>query len=637
MADGEFQPPWLDGISGEYLPRLIESRARVIRVVAGPGSGKTTGLKRRIQRLVQGDGMDPTKIFVGTFTRAIAKDLRDELGTDIYVSTLHSHALQLLRSNPAALGGLKLRFLLKYEEAAMLYDIAPETPDLADQRARTDVLNRQQAARSDMADLPDAAFAGAVDRWLRRHGGMLVGDVVHLAVQGLSSRDIPPGQFDEVVVDEYQDLTAAEQELVEHIWSGEGSLVVLGDNDQSIYSFRYNHPLGIDQFRDRWRGEGLDDLDIPENRRCGETILILANVMMAEAGSAKPPIVSMSGREGDLTALTWETVVHEIQGLATYLRSQSDRSFLVLVPRRFLGHRLAAAIGDDARTAFHQRVLEQPVVQDRFAALSLIADPNDGVAVRAWLGFAGLRPAQADRRNAAAYSSLEGYEVNREMLLAVANGDVNLKGSGQADLERRARMGVDLLKQAEAVDPNEIIDRLFDPQAAEVVEDPDKRTQAETDLQLLRDAAKQLLEREEDLPGVASALRYRIATRAPLVDEEEEPRIRIMTLHSAKGLQADNIVLAGMADQMVPGLTQDPELREEQRRLLYVAITRAKHELLISWSREMRFDEAMKNYVRPDKVRTIEGEKVLQLSRSSLLPRSMQRVDPGEEWSARYE
>jgi hypothetical protein len=72
VAETDNTPPWLAGLSGEHLPKLIESDSKIVRVVAGPGSGKTTGLKRRIQRLVERDGVDPQRIFVGTFTRAIA-------------------------------------------------------------------------------------------------------------------------------------------------------------------------------------------------------------------------------------------------------------------------------------------------------------------------------------------------------------------------------------------------------------------------------------------------------------------------------------------------------------------------------------------------------------------------------------
>ncbi|MBA2576908.1 MAG: UvrD-helicase domain-containing protein [Euzebyaceae bacterium] len=253
-------PPWLEGLEGPYLPALINSDKPVIRVVAGPGSGKTTGLKRRIQRLVEQDGVDPDHIFVGTFTRAIAADLRNELGKEIKVSTLHSLAYELLRENPSACQGYALRFLLAYEEKCLLYDIAHEVKHLAELRDREDALKRHQSARSERQELTDAAFAGAVSRWLHEHGGMLIGEVVHIATVALESEDIAPGAYDHVVVDEYQDLTAAEQELVRLVWSKKGSLVVLGDDNQSIYGFRFNHPGGITDFCDQWDAEDFDDL-----------------------------------------------------------------------------------------------------------------------------------------------------------------------------------------------------------------------------------------------------------------------------------------------------------------------------------------------------------------------------------------
>ena len=128
--------PWYLGLEGERVQELIGSNAPVIAVIAGPGSGKTTGIKRRVQRLVDGDGVDPERIFVGTFTRAIARELQAALGQQLRVSTLHSLALRLLRENPAARGGRELRFLLRFEEDAMLYDIGEEMPEAGDQGDR---------------------------------------------------------------------------------------------------------------------------------------------------------------------------------------------------------------------------------------------------------------------------------------------------------------------------------------------------------------------------------------------------------------------------------------------------------------------------------------------------------------------
>jgi superfamily I DNA/RNA helicase len=626
-------PPWLVGIEGEHLIQLIESDAPVIAVVAGPGSGKTTGIKRRVQRLVEGDGVDPERIFVGTFTRAITRDLQAALGERLRVSTIHSLALRLLRENPVAFAGRNPRFLLKFEENAMLYDVGQEMPEGGDQRARRRLLQRTQSSRAERTALPDARFAGLVDEWLRQHGGMLIGDVVPVALDGLVAGDIP-ALFDHVIIDEYQDLTAAEHELVERIWTRNGSLVVLGDDDQSIYSFRFNHPGGITDFADRWREGDVDVLEIPlpENWRCGTSIVDLANVIMAAAGSTKAPMLPRRVDVGQALQVYWETSEDEVAGLAGYMRAEADRNFLVLVPRRFIGHRLADQVGPDARTAFHEEALEYPLVQERFTLGLLLANPEDRVALRAWLGFRRDRPEHDSKRNAPAYSSIqETLGTAIQLVEGLAAGTIVPTGSGRANVvERSQRL---IAESAEAPGAlNDQIAYLFDPAFADGVEDEEKRRWAADDLNELRSAALEFAEEDDaTLASVLRTLTYRIATRAPLSNEDDLPRVSIMTLHSAKGLEADSIVLAGLADQIIPGFARGQE-RSEQGRLLYVAITRARDELVVSWPRSVAYNDAKKNQIRIDDVRTIAGDRRVILSRTSLFPEGLPDPVRGRDW-----
>ena len=250
--------PWLDGVEGEEAVELIESNAKVIRVVAGPGAGKTYCLGRRTWRLIEGDGINQRKIFVGTFSRAMAKELQKELVAyqDVKVSTLHSFAYELLRNllreDPEAFQGMKLRFLLQFERDALLYDIKDEFGFNYYQCG--DELLEMEASLAQRDDsYKNALFRGAVESWLKRHQAMLVGYVVHLCVTHLQFDDIQPGIFDHVVIDEYQDLTAAEQELIGLLWSGKGSLTVMGDDFQSIYGFRFNQRRGITDFHETWK------------------------------------------------------------------------------------------------------------------------------------------------------------------------------------------------------------------------------------------------------------------------------------------------------------------------------------------------------------------------------------------------
>ncbi len=579
MANTE--PTWLEGVEGEAARELIESNARLIRVVAEPGSGKTTCLKRRTQRLIEGEEIDPRTMFVGTFTRAIASELQEALGHDIKVSTLHSLAFELLRNYPTARQGMRLRFLLKFEQDALLYDIEDAFPPLGDIHERRKELRRLQASRSQRAIYRNAKFAGAVRRWLQQHRAMLIGEVVFLCVVGLESEDIPSGPFDHVVIDEYQDLTAAEQELVRRVWSGKGSLTVMGDNDQSIYGFRFNHPEGIDSFHEAWLG-GCKDLTFSENRRCGDHILNAANLMMAEAGSKKLRMVPMNGRNGQLTAIHWSTLDAEISGLASYMSSQVGESFLVLVPRRFIGYRLAEKIGHDAKTAFTEEVLDHPIAQEAFTAASLLANPDDWVASRAWLGFHGAYPKQASRRNTVAFQNLPRDIGGHDLIRRIANGNLHPIGPGKRNVKKRAQQAIELFERN--LEPIEAVDLLFDEASADKESDPEKQRWLALDLRELRDAAHELLV-DQNTPTLRAALntmRYRIATRVPLrTADDKEPRVRIMTLHSAKGLEADNVVIAGVADQLMPGLSEDSNDVAEQKRLLYVAVTRARDSLTI--------------------------------------------------------
>jgi DNA helicase-2/ATP-dependent DNA helicase PcrA len=631
-------PPWLDGIDGDHLPRLIESHAKVIRVVAGPGSGKTTGLKHRIQRLIEGDGIDPDRIFVGTFTRAIATELEKALGTK-HVATLHSLAYRLLRENQPALGGRRLRFLLEFEEEAMLFDVGRDVD--GDQNARKRDLRRLVASWAQRRELPDTRFWGAVERWLRHHGGMLIGEVPHLAASAVSNGDIAGGIFDEVVIDEYQDLTACEQQLVEQVWSGEGSLVVLGDDDQSIYRFRFNHPEGVTGFPGRW--DEVEDISIPDNRRCGKVIVELANQLMAEAGSSKDPMIPRSAEGGSAVFVYWPSTEAEVAGLAKYILSVSTKEFLVLVPRRFIGYRLADAIGADARTSFRQEVLEHVLTQERFTLASLFADSDDRVAFRAWLGFDADEPVKASNRNSAAYTSvISRGEPVIDIARGVRAGEISLAGEGQSNIRARVNR---LLDELGGMPPTleQQISYLFDPNLADKVAEisDEKRSWIRRDLEELRDAATAIMNEEgdRDLATLIRKLRYRIATRGPL-RSEAPARVRIMTLHAAKGLEADAIIVAGLADQIAPGPPKEDAAetaahRAEQRRLAYVAVTRAKSELVVSWPQSVDFADTKPNGIRIDAraVRTLPGgRKVVVLTRSTLIPNELGQAVPGGRW-----
>lgn len=162
----------------------------------------------------------------------------------------------------------------------------------------------------------------------------------------------------------------------------------------------------------------------------------------------------------------------------------------------------------------------------------------------------------------------------------------------------------------------------------------DEQTAAEAgrDLDELRAGTLEILAGfDGDLKETMEEVRYRIANRIPLIDPEDEPAVEIMTLYGAKGLEADIIFLAGMADEM---FERDAEgnYDPEDGRLVHVAVTRARDILVISRPRQMDYSVARRNCVRevPGQVRNVEGTKVLNLTHPAFVPAAGTR--PGTEW-----
>ena len=322
------------------------------------------------------------------------------------------------------------------------------------------------------------------------------------------------------------------------------------------------------------------------------------------------------------------------------MRLRQDTRFLVLVPRRFIGYRLQREIGTDALTSFQEEALEIPMVQERFSLATLIANSQDRIAVRTLLGFHSNGVDNAPERNAKAYKSIvESDRTGVALLEAIADGKLKPKGGGSTYLCARAAKIVEFLTSC-SKDPVEAINCLFDPVLAGKIEDDNKRQKAERDLEHLRDSALSVIQesRQLDLQSVLERLRYRIATRIPLT-ETENARVRIMTLHGAKGLEADVVIVAGMADQIIPGyLSEEPseaeKEREERRRLLYVSVTRAKRQLVISWSLMMAYRDAVENQVRRDGgvIQKGNGDKFVKLGKTKLLPDIPQVPQTGKSW-----
>ena len=599
---------WFDGLEGTPL-RIAETDDSPLLVLAGPGTGKTFALMRRVMRLLQ-SGVPPREILVATFTRTAANDLQNELarlgaeGADnVRAGTLHALCFALLsRAAVLDITGRVARPLLKFEERFLLEDLKGPNGQL---RA---LKNRLLAFGADWARLqaeepgwPEAAadrlFLAELTSWLVFHQGMLLAELVPEALRFLRENPASPDRprFQHVLVDEYQDLNRAEQVLLEELAS-DGSLAVIGDEDQSIYSFRFAHPEGISTFAETHPGTADESLD--KCRRCPKLVVRMAqSLIQNNPNRAAPVLVARDENpEGEVFVVQWESLEQEALGVVEFVRNRVEAGdvdpgkVLVLCPRRQIGYTIRDrlnAVGVPAHSFFSEEVLDgNPAdakkckAQEAFALLTLLAKPDDRVALRCWCGF-GSQSLQRGEWDRVIETSRQSGSSPREILQQLLAGDRKLPRTKKV-VERfeQLRQRLDALSNLVGQD---LIDELL----------PIDADWSET----LRSVVPQELAQNGEPEDLLDALRQ-AATQPELPVDVEF--VRLMSLHKSKGLTADLVVVVGCIDGFVPFLPDDvtpdeaDRSLEEQRRLFYVAITRTRRTLVLSSATQIRTADALK-------------------------------------------
>lgn len=638
---------WDDNLGGASL-RIAASDDSPLRVRAGPGTGKTFTLIRRIARLLE-NGTAPREILVSTFTRTAAGDLKRELesldvrgAASVRATTVHSLCFRILARNEVLeVTGRIPRPLLEYEKRFLLQDL--HDGEFGNIHARRRRLKAFEAAwarlQSEQPGWPhdpvDQRFHRQLLDWLSFHQAMLIGELVPEALRYLRSNPASPERitFSHILVDEYQDLNAAEQEFTQLI-AENAQLTIIGDEDQSIYSFKYAHPEGIADFHARHPNTTDETLDLC--RRCPTNIVQMANSLIANnrRRTNRALIARPENGAGEVHIVQWQSMEREAEGLAEFIgrlvhsgRVEPGR-VLVLAPRRQFGYGVRDALnarGVQAHSFFQEEALDgDPTklatsrVQQAFTLLTLAANPLDCVGLRCWCGFgsASLRRGAWDRIEALCAgdgiplrAALDGIDAGRFAILRGAN------------LLARLRELSGHLQRLAPLRGEELLDALF----------PDD----DADFAQIRIMAAGL-----DPNADAAQLLDRLRTG---ITQPELPTdvdyVRVMSLHKSKGLTADLVVVMGCVEGLIPTLPRDSTQAErafaleEQRRLFYVSITRARQILVLSSVTNLPRDLAYRmgvevrgggntvatitsrfiNELGPTRPNPIRGERLLQM------------------------
>jgi DNA helicase-2/ATP-dependent DNA helicase PcrA len=606
---------WTEGLDEESIP-IVEYDGSYTCVIAGAGTGKTFALKRKVARLLE-QGEQPGSILAITFTRTAARDLNNALhslgieGCDLVrACTLHSLCYSILRKHEVfRVMERETRMLLEHEESYLIADLSIRL------KQGIRILKEQlHAFTSAWARLlnekpgwphtdEDKKFDNEMISWLRFNKAMLVGELVPLAIKYLRNNPTSPERslYRHIIVDEYQDLNKAEQELVRLLSEYElpegRTLTVAGDDDQSIYvTLKYAHPEGITSFKEEY--PETFEKTLVTCKRCPRRVIDLANAFIIATNRKEHPKLLRAAPgaiDGEVAILQWRTPNHEAKGVATIITQKissgevKPEEILVLTPRKQIGYQIADNLIDSgvkAQTCFSDVVLKNKrLAQESYAYLSLLHNSNDAVALRVLLGID-----YADKR-------VRSYERIRKHCFE--SGDTVIKTLSKLQsrqlhipftdaLVERYQIINQKLQALSSLPLADMIDRLFPDGVDEVSE--------------LRRLVFSVMEKAEDVHELYDVVNTEII-------QPELPgttdSVLVLTLHKAKGLTAKMVVIVNCLEGCIPYIgeydSEEDKQKDlaEQERLFFVALTRTTNILLISSTGIMRRGDVARMSVMP--------------------------------------
>lgn len=596
---------WYDDLDGEAYD-IVSSNERYICVHAGPGTGKSFTIKRRIMRLIQ-EGVKPEEIFACTFTNVAANELKKDIQSlatpharRVKASTIHSFCFQILSSmNYFSTYGRKSKPLMKFEEKFMIHDLKrSKGVDWGDYYGTKRKVEEFEAAwattQSQNPGWPsndvDKKFQSALESWLRFHECMLIGELVPLALQFLKTIPHAPilNQYKHILVDEYQDLNKAEQELIDLI-AKDSNLMVVGDVDQSIYSFKYASPAGILNFPIRY--PSTKSFNLTTCRRCPKKTVKMANRFISSNLIAGRALLLPFDKndDGEIFFLQWKTLIEEIEGISRIIEEMKTEGeklgeIIILCPSSKIASLIYSSMvehniptinfyGDMFDNAPSNSEESRPLYG--ISMLDLLINREDRVALRCLLGYGktglGCKPWQkimnySESNGISPYKVLEGME----------NGEIDT-GLDIPSLTKGFSEVRDEVGRLKQLNNNDIIETLFP------MENP-WTSQINTFYNDLDDKD------DLDLKEISKRIKENFGKTAV---PSQYSSVRIMSLHKAKGLNCNITFVTNFIQGLIPRpydpksvLTEKEDL-EEKRRLFYVTTTRHKMKIFITNSISM--------------------------------------------------
>ncbi|HZW17707.1 MAG TPA: UvrD-helicase domain-containing protein [Luteimonas sp.] len=584
-------------------------------VLAGAGSGKTRVIVEKIAHLIQSGRHPARRIAAITFTNKAAKEMRERVGKRIHgdgadgltISTFHALGLKMLQVEHAK-AGLRRGFSIfdADDSAAQLKDLLPGAkPDAVQamqalvSRAKNAGLSPEQALDAALStrEREAAVLYAKYQARLAAFNAVDFDDLIRLPVQLMENdADVALGWRERIgylLVDECQDTNDAQYRLLRALAGDRGHFTCVGDDDQSIYAWRGANPENLSQLAQDY--PALQVVKLEQNYRCSNRVLRAANALIANNPHEHPKTLWSAQADGERIRV-WECRdgAHEAEKVAAEIQFTAQKhaapwsDFCILFRGNHQSRALEKAL-QLLRVPYHlsggTAFLDRGEVKDALAWLRLLANPEDDAAF--------LRAVQSPARGVGATSlaKLAELAAHAHLPLSRAAESIGLLKQlpprasnalgGFADLVRGLRA------DAARLPPSELVRTLNERSGLLAA----LRAQCKSE-QLFAIRRGNLDELADWFDGArGGAGPGELAASLALLSHADKGdagnQVRLMSLHAAKGLEFRYVFIVGLEDGTLPHEASLDEGRlDEERRLLYVGITRAKEQLWLSHSRE---------------------------------------------------
>lgn len=608
--------------------QVIDTIDGPVLVVAGAGTGKTATIVKRIEHIISDGYARPWQVLAITFTNKAAGELKERLintvgeeANDIWAHTFHSMCGRILRRFADRLGYTQHFTIYDTDEQKRVMKRVQKSLGIEDKflnhrailneisHAKDSLIDCREYKASTVNDFRKAKIAQCYEGYqneLKRADAMDFDDMIFNTVQLLKQNEdvleLYQNQFKYVIVDEYQDTSYAQYILTYLLADGYHNICVVGDDDQSIYRFRGATIENIMRFKERYEKEGVKviQLQLAENYRSMQNILDAANAVIKNNKTrlADKRLRSYAGKEGEKIVLyTADSEMGEAQFIideinenvkngkrykdhaVLYRMNAQSRNIEIMLAKSGISYKI---IGGN-------RFFDRKEIKDIVSYFAVINNPADNVRLQ--------RIINTPKRG------IGDTMFNYILEIAAVNKMTAFEVCEQADEFAKTSRSAGKLKaftamirhfQAcleEGMSPNDLLQEILDEtKYFDFIDEEDEPAKAEDRKNNVQELSSMLIKYQEEDPEFDLTDFLEDVALVSDIDSynEDDDAVVLMTLHAAKGLEFPIVFIPGLEEGIFPGnqsLYSDEDL-EEERRLAYVGITRAREKLYLVNARQ---------------------------------------------------